>query len=568
MKSNLLGKRLVSGVVLAISLLFSGILYGLPSFWDDLPDEELASKIMNAMTDKEMLGQVFFLGYLGTTPSEHVMRWIGEGHIGGVKLFPRNVQELTYVADGIYEMQEKALNGRFGIPLLIATDQEGGWVQHVRKGSSESPGNMAIGAGEKPYDAFQTGYYLGMELRALGINMNFAPTVDVYSHPSAVVIGPRSFSSDPELTGIMALAYFQGMKKAGVICTAKHYPGHGGADRDSHGYLPEVSATFETLWERDLLPYRLLIKEDLPAIMGGHLAFPKIMSAKIPSTLSSFFLQEVLREKLKFQGVVVTDDLEMYGVHQGEMDLPTVSRRALMAGNDMILLSHTPSLQDDTWDELSRTFSRDRAFRTRVEEAVRRILLLKLQHLKNSFPLLPDVAAVSDRVPHPDAEAFFFDSACRAITLVRDEAFPYSPPEDEKILLVGQLDAFFSEGRRRFPWADSYSYPYYPLEWSRGEDRLRVPDVADDYDAVIFCLINQNSLEVLQELEGYEGRLYVLSLLSPVYLQEVPWVKSAVAVYGMGSDSLRAGFSVVCGDYQAEGKLPISEFMNSIDFSE
>ena len=552
-------------IALCLSLGFVLPLSAVPHFSDDLPDDVLADELIGAMTEEELLGQVFFLGYLGTNPSDHIRGKIASSRVGGVKIFTRNVENLSAIAESVREMQELALENRFGIPLLIATDQEGGWVQHIKDGSSVTPGNMAIGAGGHPGDAFRTGYFIGMEMRALGINMNFAPTVDVYSSPAATVIGSRSFSSDPSLTGTMALAYFHGMQKSDVISTAKHFPGHGGADRDSHGYLPEVHVSLDSLWEKDLLPYRLLIKEDLPAIMGGHLAFPAILGSKVPSTLSPYFLQEILRTRLDFKGVVITDDLEMYGVHQGELDLPSVSLKAIEAGNDMILLSHTPFLQDRTWDRLIQKLKDDGGFKQRITESVRRILTLKLRYLKNGFPVIPNVEAVDDLVPYPGAREFFLNSACRAVTLVQDGEIPFRPQSDERILLVGQIDNFFAEGRRRYPEADTYDFPYYPIEWSRKQDRLTVTQLAQSYDTIIFCLVNENSLEVLQSLEGYPGHLIVLSTLSPVYLKEVPWVSTAIAVYGQGRDSFLAGFGVLSGEIRAEGVMPLDDSLILFD---
>jgi beta-N-acetylhexosaminidase len=535
----------------------------LPSFFDPVEERTLVRSIITAMTPEELLGQVFFLGYQGSRPSSQIENWIRNRSLGGVKIFTRNVASLTSLASDIRRMQEMAMANRFHIPLLVATDQEGGWVRHVRSGSSVTPGNMALGAGGNPGDAYKTGYYLGMELRHLGINMNFAPTVDVYSNPSAIVIGPRAFSSDARFTGLMALAYFQGMQKAGVISTAKHFPGHGDTDKDSHGYLPEVQVSFETLWERDLLPYRFLIKEGLPAVMSGHIAFPKVLKNRLPATVSSFFLRDVLRDRLDFQGVVVTDDLEMDGVHlhQRAFDVPSVSIQALEAGNDMVLLSHTPALQERAWYRMMERLRGDRTFRLRVEEAVGRILRLKLQYLKSGFPILPDVEVVRKRVPLEEAGEFFFDSSCRAVTLLRGEDIPYRGEADERILLIGQKEEFFREGQRRFPGAERYKFPYQPLEWSRNLDRQRVPQLVKGYDTVIFCLTNQNSLEVLRELKGFKGKLFVISALTPVYLSQVPWVESAIAVYSLSGDSFRAGFGALVGDFEAEGRLPLDETM-------
>ena len=416
----------ILGLLLAAFLLSSPLnAFTQPSFYDPLPDEQLVERLIAEMTDMELLGQVFFLGYVGTSPSPYIKDWIRDRSLGGVKIFRRNVGDLTTLAAGVREMQDLALRHRLGIPLLVATDQEGGgWVQHVREGASITPGNMALGASGIPKDAWDTGYYIGLELKALGINMNFAPTVDVYANPGATVIGPRAFSSDPQQVGLMSLAYYRGLAKAGLISTAKHYPGHGSADKDSHGFLPEVALTLDELWEKDLLPYRMLIGEGIPAIMGGHLAFPKIIGGGTPSSLSPFFLNELLRTRLRFEGVLITDDLEMYGVHQGRLDMASVSRQALEAGNDMILLSHTPDLQESTWVTLYQAMGEDGAFRNRVEEAARRVLLMKLRWLKEGFPLLPETDSVAERIASGDAQSFFFNSSCRAVTVIQGGGSP------------------------------------------------------------------------------------------------------------------------------------------------
>ena len=129
-----------------------------------------------------------------------------------MKIFPRNVSDLPSLARDVGEMQRLAARGRFGIPLFVATDQEGGWVRQIKDETSVSPGNLALGASGVPADAYRTGYYLGSELAALGINMDFAPTADVYSNPEASVIGPRSFGSDPSFTGLLSAAFARGMR--------------------------------------------------------------------------------------------------------------------------------------------------------------------------------------------------------------------------------------------------------------------------------------------------------------------------------------------------------------------
>lgn len=531
-----------------------------PSFFDDIDDEILTESLIASMSDAEILSQVFFLGYIGVTPSDTIKKWITTRQIGGVKIFTRNVANLPTLALSIKEMQELAMDGRLEIPLFVATDQEGGWVRHIKHQTSETPGNLALGASGLPRDAFLTGFYIGREMKALGINMNFSPTTDVYSNPSASVIGPRAFSTDPVLTALLSVAYFKGMSKAGVIATAKHFPGHGGASKDSHGHLPIIYADFEVLWNRELVPYRFLIREGLPAIMTAHLAFPQILNDMTASSVSSYFQHDLLRDTLGFEGVTITDDMEMAGVLKGNGNIADACKRALESGNDMILISHTPRFQEKTWKHLLGLMKTDDEFRNRINDATRRIISLKLKTFKgkDAFPLLPDIHNLKERIPDNDAQDFFFENACRSITTIRSREIPFSPQSGEKILLVGQVENFFTEALGRYPEADVARFSFNPFYTSKEADRKRIPDLAQTYDTIIFCIANFNSLDILQTLKELDIKIIVISTLSPVYLMETEWVQTAIAIYGMSSDSFRAGFAVLSGDFVPEGRLPIT----------
>jgi len=517
---------------------------GAAAFWRTPPDDPAA--LVEGMNDEELLGQCFMAGYLGQEPTPELLGWIRRG-LGGVKIFTRNVDTLAGLARSVRAMQAEAARTRLAVPLFVSTDQEGGWVRHVKAGTSETPGNIALGAAGLPRDALLSGYYIGRELAALGINMNFAPTIDVYSNPSAAVIGPRSFSADPRTTALLALAWFRGLEASGVICTAKHYPGHGHADSDSHGTLPVVPIDFQELWEQDLLPYRVLIPEGLPAIMTGHLAFPRILGDLTPSSRSPYLVREVLRGRLGFDGLVITDDMEMTGALGPGVDTPRACLLALQAGSDVVLVSHTPELQERTWDFLLARLRADPGFRASLRESARRVIRLKARLLEPS----------GGPVPAPGAREFFAETALRSATLVKGSRLPYAPAAGERLLLAGQFEEFLTQGRRRFPRAETFSFSYLPFYASRPQDRARLLQAAGGYDTIIFCLANYNSLEVLQELKGLAPRILVISTLSPVLLREVPWVRTAVAVYGTGPMSFAAGFAVLAGDFPAEGRMPV-----------
>ena len=530
-------------------------------------------QILDAMTPQELIGQTLMIGWLGEDPSPEALDWIDGTSLGGVKIFGWNGGDLVRLARALGAMQERAADRRFGIPLITATDQEGGWVRHV-KGSGDlttmvTPGNMAIGASALPYDAYRSAYYIGMELRALGINMNFAPTVDVYINPEAHVIGPRAFSGDAVQSGVLGTAFYQGLHEARVIATAKHFPGHGNAADDSHGVLPVLSETYEELAARDLVPFRFLVREGVPAVLSGHLNFPNVSGDGRPASLSSYFMQDLLRDELGFDGLIITDDLYMGGAWEYGADhdwgIEEIVIEALRVGNDMVMLSTTPEPGGELWRRLLDTYDADPDFRSRIREAAFHILRVKLAYLKpdDRVPLVPDTERL-DALMHPtDGRDFFRDQAGRSVTVVADGRIPFRPAPGERVLLAGKDRDFLRIGREFLPDADVHR-----IEGSRtvGVDASQIRALrarATDYDTIVFCLSDPNTTEIAASLEDLGDRVIVFSILTPVYLRDLPWVSSALAVYGWGDESFRAGYSALLGRIEPNGRLPVDLSMET-----
>ncbi|GMO46387.1 MAG: hypothetical protein Pg6C_08170 [Treponemataceae bacterium] len=283
------------------------------NFWSDYPADILADALIARMTDEEICAQVLMFGWAGAEPSDLLNYWVLDRGLGNVKIFGWNTDDTTLVARAVNSLQQKAQSGRFKIPLFVATDQEGGWIRHVKGNTTITPGNMAIGASGYPVDAWMSGYYIARELRALGINMNFAPTVDLYTNFDSSVIGPRSFGDNADFAGILGSSFAAGCLAAGVLPTAKHFPGHGDTGIDSHGNLPIIDIDAATLYSRELVPFKYLIAEKIPAIMSAHLSFPRIEPLGAPSSLSKKILTDMLRGDLGFEGLIITDDIMMNG---------------------------------------------------------------------------------------------------------------------------------------------------------------------------------------------------------------------------------------------------------------
>jgi len=521
--------------------------------------EDVASALVAAMDDGEALAQTFMLGWVGADPSPLILRWIEERRIGGVKIFGWNTDDTGQLAAAVGKLQSAALGGPQKIPLLMATDQEGGWIRHVKGDTSETPGNMAIGASGFPRDAYLSGYYIGRELAALGINMNFAPAVDLYTNRDSVLLGPRTFGDDPVRVGTLGAAFAKGLSRAGIIATAKHFPGHGDTEDDSHGVLPEIPVPFEVLWDRELIPYRMLSREGVPVVMSGHLAFPQTPGGYVPASLSPWFMTDILRQRIGFAGLIITDDLLMNGATATTGSLARSAEQALRAGNDILLFSRTPELDDPVWTRLADAMAADPAFRARVRDAARRVLALKLRYLRGTDapPLIPDPAEVKKRVPDPEGRAFFLDLAVRSVTLAAGDpaALPLSAETAGRVLLAGQFEAFFSAGSALFPDASRYRFSYNRPE-DGGDEAGDLYAQARRADTVVFCLANAYSLSLLRRLENSGPRVIVLSVLSPVYLEKLPWIDAAVALYSYAPESFIAGFSFLGGRIGAQGRMP------------
>ena len=528
------------------------------NFWSKLPNEELARRIADEMTDTELLSQTFMFGWAGAEPPELLYQWVERG-LGSVKVFGWNTDDIYLVAKSISSLQTRAGENRFQIPLFVATDQEGGWIRHVKGDTSITPGNMAIGAGGYPVDSWKTSYYISREIKALGINMNFAPTVDLFTDHDSTIIGTRSFGDDPDKTGILGAAFVSGSQAAGVIPTAKHFPGHGDTSLDSHGRLPVINIDFETFKTRELIPYIYLIKEKVPAIMSGHLSFPQIETSGAPASLSYYFLTELLRNQLGYEGLIITDDMMMVGatVYAGTMS--NAFKMALDAGNDIILSSTTARLNETLWTRNLDLMSTDAAFRERVKDAARRVVKAKLDYFKsgNAAPLHPDSSSIDSYIPDPEGDKFFLEQACRSVTVEKQGSLPLTADKAGRVLLMGSLTSFFKAGKQRWPDAGEFHYTYEtgPNETQWVLDNL--PSVAAGYDTVIICVSSENHKKIAEYFKGSSKRVIVLCNMDPILAEDMHWVDSILLGYSWRCDySLKAMIGAVNGEFVPQGIKP------------
>ncbi len=513
------------------------------------------------MTDDEALAQIFMFGWAGSEPSPLLTRWVIERELGSVKVFGWNTENEVEVAEAITFLQKEAEKSHFQIPLYVATDQEGGLIRHVKGTTSDTPGNLAIGASGLPSDSWYSGYYIGKELRALGINMNFAPTVDLYTNIDSTVIASRSFGVEPHYSGVLGASFSEGSLAAGVIPTAKHFPGHGDTGIDSHGLLPEITADYDTLFERELVPFQYLIEEGIPAIMSGHLGFPNITDSGEPASLSHFFLTELLRNKMGYEGLIITDDMMMNGATTYTGSLSLAVQLAIRAGNDIVISSTTPQWEESVWSSSSRLMVTDPEFNEIVRKAAYRVLLSKLDYFKgdNPVPIFPDIEAIPDLVPDPEAEAFFTAQAARSITLYKEGDFPFTPEkaENERILVAAQFQEVFDEASYRYDNLDYHFFRYTLPSSEINAEGLRLLSLAQNYDTIIICVSNVTSRRIAQYLENSGKKVIVISVLEPVHVFDFDWADTVLLAYSYSNFSFRAAFSALVGDYYPQGSLPM-----------
>lgn len=543
--------------VLSIFLFITSSVFSL-SFWDNVPNEQLASDLVNQMSDSELLSQTFMFGWAGAEPPELLYQWVERG-LGSVKVFGWNTDDIHLVAKSISSLQIQAKNNRFQIPLFVATDQEGGWIRHVKGDTSITPGNMAIGAAGYPSDSWYSAYYISQEIKALGINMNFAPTVDLFTDHDSSIIGTRSFGENPDKTGILGAAFAAGSSAAGVIPTAKHFPGHGDTNVDSHGKLPIINIDFETFKTRELIPYVYLIQENVPAIMSGHLSFPQIETSGAPASLSKYFLTDLLRNQLGYKGLIITDDMMMVGatVYAGTMS--NAFKMALEAGNDIILSSTTARLNESLWTKNLDLMSSDDIFRERVKDAAYRVIKSKLEYFKsgNAAPLNPNSQTVDNFIPNKDGENFFVEQACRSVTVEKAGSMPLKADSAGKVLLLGSLTSFFKEGKKRYPAASEFHFNYDtgPNETQWCIDNL--PVASYGYDTVIICVSSENHVKIAEYFKNTNKKVIILNTMSPTLTESLQWADTILLGYSWRCDySMQAMLSALNGEYVPSGIKP------------
>lgn len=298
--------------------------------------KKIAKEIVQKMSDEEKAGQVIHIAIPGKEIDDISSSEIKKIKPGGIILFGTNLGNAEEIRNLTESIQEEAKKNKL-LPLFISTDQEGGRVIRVKKGVTDFPGAMAIGQTNKEEYGYDVGFITSYQLNKLGINVLLAPSLDINNNPENPVINTRSFGSDIDTVTRIATAYERGAREGGALPVIKHFPGHGDTNIDSHLGLPIIEKDIEQISNFELVPFKKSIEDGAKAVMSAHIVYPKI-DPKFPATLSREILTGILREKLKFDGIIFTDAMEMDAISKNYKK----EKRgilALLAGADIILLT-------------------------------------------------------------------------------------------------------------------------------------------------------------------------------------------------------------------------------------
>lgn len=520
------------------------------------------------MSVEQKVGQLLMIGYPTLEVPGEMETWIRERQIGNVILFSRNIGSVAETFRRVRTLQRWAKEAGQPHPLLIGTDQENGVVARLMRGATRFPGAMALGATGSPEWAGRVYAATGEELRAAGITVNFAPVVDVNNNPANPVIGVRSFGAEPEAVGRFGESAVQGLLASGVVAAIKHFPGHGDTSTDSHEAIPVLRHDWQRLSQVELVPFRRCIAAKAPMVMIGHVSLPTVDESGAPASISRRLVTDVLRGQLGFQGVAITDCLEMAAI-ANSTGVPEAAVQAIQAGVDMVLVSHTPEVQQKTYDRLAEAIRSGEIPDSRVQEAVERITGLKQRYLSWE-QCLAATGPAFDRTAH---ERLAKEALAQAVTLVKNDQGLVPLPEQAGALGVilpgvGRL----TQAEDQQAGAELLVAPLQAhrqvhahflsaLQPPQAEIEQAVAAVAPCDTVIVFTYnahLYSGQAQLVQQLSTRGKKVVAVALRNPYDLTAFPEVDAFLAVYDQSERALGVVADVLFGKQKAVGRLPVS----------
>ncbi|WP_054956453.1 glycoside hydrolase family 3 protein [Paenibacillus dakarensis] len=351
--------------------------------------EDKALAMLNGLSLEEKVGQLVIVGIEGTTMDHFSSKLLDTYHVGGFIFFKDNLKNVDQSVK-MFNSLKKA-NENNPVPLWMSIDEEGGRVSRMPDPILRLPASGIVGKQNDPLVAQEAGSLIGRRLKGFGLNMAFAPVLDVNSNPDNPVIGDRSYGSSPELVGRLGAAAMKGIQDTGVVSAVKHFPGHGDTSVDSHVHLPVVSNSMSRLNQIELVPFKRAIDEGAEVVMVAHLLVSSI-DPDTPSSYSEPVISGLLRDKLGYDGVVITDDMVMGAVDNGVINIGEAAVRSILAGTNIVLVGHDYSKEEAVITSLLKAVKSNRISEEVLNDRVLTTLRLKLKYGLNDNPAAgPDV---------------------------------------------------------------------------------------------------------------------------------------------------------------------------------
>lgn len=505
--------------------------------------------LLARMSLEEKVGQLMMVGFAGKTVDESITRLVRGHHVGGVCVFNRNVASSAQVAKLNDDVRALLADS---IPPFIAVDQEGGNVVRVSDGNLVLPGNMVLGAARDPELAYQAGLAQGEDLKRLGFNMNLAPVLDVNSNPHNPIIGLRAFGDDVELVALLGASFVRGQQAARMVTVAKHFPGHGSVQEDSHKALPVVRASEETV-RAQLKPFAAAMEAGLDGLMTAHVATPALSGDETPATLSPQVLSGVLRDELKFDGLVITDELEMEAI-AATWGVGPAAVLAVNAGSDMVLVPWRLEKKEEVYAALLEAARSGDLPQARLNEAVRRVLTVKLKRgvFEAPPPLEERLASLGEK------RALAGRIAAAGLTLLRSTPALFPVGEHQKVAVISPEASLCEAMSRRFPGALTMTVSAYPSPESREGLKKQARALASRADVVVVGVSNSRQLELVTNAALSGTPVIAVVLGAPYLAGQAHQAKVVLATYSVREEATEAAAAALAGEQGTPGKLPVT----------
>jgi beta-N-acetylhexosaminidase len=520
-------------------------------------DDPRVERLLASMTVPEKVGQVMVGFFQGPTLSSQQQQRIRDLHLGGLILYSSagNIENTAQVAALVRSIQQTAVDGAL-VPPFVSIDQEGGIVARLTQGVTVFPGNMALGAAGSAELAARAASVTTRELRILGITMNFAPVVDVNSNPANPIIGIRSFGSSPDEVARLGTAFIDPCRSSGVLCVAKHFPGHGDTDTDSHVGLPVVLHDRARLDAVELPPFQAMVDGGVPAVMTAHVEVPSLDPSGLPATLSAPILN-VLRIEMAFDGLILSDSMGMAAIAAG-WGQEEAAVLSVLAGTDILLYGADklagPEAQDSVHAALVAAVQEGRIPLDRLDASVRRILRAKAAYgiLDNPWPREGELASLGSS----DNMQAAIDVARGAVTLVRNDAglLPLAGEGSIPVIWPAEVEANMKPLLDALPRLTPVLAPLQPT----ADDVARVRESVRGAPAFVIGSYNLDKNTGWRDLvlALIDEKAVVIAVRSPYDLLYVPEATTYVASYSDRPAALQA-LAEVLGGQPPRGHLPV-----------